>query len=185
MKENTHSRNQMIILTSTALMTAVMCILGPLSVPVGPVPISLTNLAIYLTLYVLDCKRSLIAYLVYLLIGCAGVPVFSAFTGGVQKLAGPTGGYLTGFILMILVAGSVIDKFWNSRIICILAMEAATWICYLTGTLWLSFSADMSFQAALAAGVLPFILVDLIKILIAACIGPVLKKRLTDAHLTL
>ena len=59
-------------LTSTAMMTAVLCIVGPLSVPIGPVPVSLTNLAIYLLIYTLDAKRSTIACLLYMLIGLAG-----------------------------------------------------------------------------------------------------------------
>ena len=78
-------------MTVTALMTAVTCILAPLSIPIGPVPISFTNLAIYLSLYLLGWKRGTISYLVYLLIGLVGVPVFSGFTGGIGKLAGPTG----------------------------------------------------------------------------------------------
>lgn len=87
-------------MVSTALMTAVTCILAPLSVPIGPVPISFTNLAIYLSLYLLDWKRGTLSYFLYLLIGFAGLPVFSGFTGGVAKLAGPTGGYIVGFIPM-------------------------------------------------------------------------------------
>lgn len=74
-------------MTVTALMTAVTCILAPLSIPIGPVPISFTNLAIYLSLYLLGWKRGTISYLVYLLIGLVGVPVFSGFTGGIGKLA--------------------------------------------------------------------------------------------------
>ena len=79
-------------ITVTALMTAVTCILAPLSIPIGPVPISLTNLAIYISLYLLGWKRGTISYLIYLLIGLVGIPVFSGFTGGPAKLAGPTGG---------------------------------------------------------------------------------------------
>ena len=75
----------------TALMAAVTCVLAPLSIPIGPVPISLTNLAIYLSLYLLGWKWGSVSYLVYLLIGMVGVPVFSGFTGGVGKLAGATG----------------------------------------------------------------------------------------------
>lgn len=74
-------------ITITALMAAVTCILAPLSIPIGPVPISFTNLAIYLSLYLLGWKRGTISYLVYLLIGLVGVPVFSGFTGGIGKLA--------------------------------------------------------------------------------------------------
>ena len=76
----------------TALMAAVTCILAPLSVPIGPVPISLTNFAIYLSLYLLDWKKGTLSYLIYLLLGLVGLPVFSGFTGGLAKLAGPTGG---------------------------------------------------------------------------------------------
>ena len=75
-------------ITMTALMAAVTCILAPLSIPIGPVPISFTNLAIYLSLYLLGWKRGTISYLIYLLLGLVGLPVFSGFTGGPAKLAG-------------------------------------------------------------------------------------------------
>ena len=84
-------------------MTAVTCILGPLAIPIGPVPVSLTPLAVFLSVYILGTKGGTLAYLLYLLIGAVGVPVFSGFTGGLGKLAGPTGGYLVGFILMALI----------------------------------------------------------------------------------
>ena len=80
------------------VMTAVTCVLAPFSLPIGPVPISLTNLAIYFSLYVLGTKFGCISYVIYLLIGFIGVPVFSGFTNGPGKLLGPTGGYLIGFI---------------------------------------------------------------------------------------
>ena len=116
------------------VMTAVICILAPFSLPIGPVPISFTNLAIYIALYVLGMKRGTISYLIYLLIGLVGVPVFSGFTGGPQKLFGPTGGYLIGFIPMAVIAGIVIDKCMKKWYFCLLAMIAGTWVCYLFGT---------------------------------------------------
>ena len=73
-----------------ALFAALTCVLAPLSIPSGPVPISLTNLVIYFSLYVLGWQRATITYLVYLLLGLVGLPVFSGFEGGVGKLAGPT-----------------------------------------------------------------------------------------------
>ena len=92
-------------ITMTALMAAVTCILAPLSIPIGPVPISFTNLAIYLSLYLLGWKKGTVSYLIYLLMGFVGLPVFSGFTGGPAKLAGPTGGYIIGFIVMAVIAG--------------------------------------------------------------------------------
>ena len=68
----------------TAVMAAVICVLGPLSIPVGPVPISFTNFAIYITLYVLGWKRGTVSYLVYVLIGMVGMPVFSGYSGGLD-----------------------------------------------------------------------------------------------------
>ena len=87
----TAPRSKTYEITMTALMAAVTCILAPLSIPIGPVPISFTNLAIYLSLYLLGWKKGTISYLIYLLLGLVGLPVFSGFTGGPSKLAGPTG----------------------------------------------------------------------------------------------
>ena len=146
-------KNNIRSITETALMAAALCILGPLSVPIGPVPISLTNFTIYLFLYLLDTKQVSIAYLVYMLLGLVGLPVFSGYTGGVPKLFGPTGGYLIGFLPMAVAGGA-----------------------------WLAYSTKMGFAAAFAAGVIPFILIDLCKIVVCAILGPVLKTRL--AHVS-
>ena len=177
-RENSNSNAHIRFITTTALMTAVICILAPLSIPIGPVPISLTNLAIYFTMYILDTKRGTIAYMIYLLLGLAGLPIFSNFTGGPQKLFGPTGGYLIGFIPMALITGLVVDRFYKKRILCIIVMEASTWICYLFGSAWLMVSMKITFKAALMAGVIPFIIEDFIKMVLAGIFGPVLKDRL-------
>ena len=164
-------------MTVTALMTAVTCILAPLSIPSGPVPISFTNLAIYLSLYLLGWKRGTISYLVYLLIGLVGVPVFSGFTGGLGKLAGPTGGYIIGFIAMAVIAGLVIDNCHN-RLLQLLGMIIGTIVCYAFGTAWFCITANYTVGAALAVCVVPFIPADLIKMVIAMIIGPMIKQRI-------
>lgn len=99
-------------LTLIGLMAALTCIAGPLSLPLpfSPVPISLTNLAIYFSVYILGMKRGTISYLVYLLLGLVGLPVFSAFTSGPAKLFGPTGGYLIGFIFIAQYRKGYNDK---------------------------------------------------------------------------
>lgn len=168
-----------------ALMAAVTCILGPLSltIPVSPVPISFTNLAVYFTVYVLGMKRGTISYLIYLLIGLAGIPVFSAFTGGPGKLFGPTGGYLIGFIFMALICGFFIEKWPSKLYLHFSGMVLGTAVCYLFGTVWLAYQANMGFYAALAAGVIPFILGDLVKIVIALLAGPAIRHQLKRAGL--
>ena len=163
-------KNKTYALTATALMTAVTCILAPLSVPIGPVPISLTNFVIFLSLYLLGWKKGTLSLLVYLLLGLAGLPIFSGFAGGISKLAGPTGGYIIGFI-------PIIDKS-HQRWIQIVAMIIGTAICYAFGTVWFCFQSGYTVAAALAVCVIPFIPADLIKIVIVTIIGPMIRKRL-------
>ena len=158
-------------ITMTALMAAVTCILAPLSIPIGPVPISFTNLAIYLSLYLLGWKKGTVSYLIYLLMGFVGLPVFSGFTGG------PTGGYIIGFIVMAVIAGLVIDN-CHKPWIQLIGMIVGTIVCYLFGTIWFCIVADYTFKAALAVCVIPFIPADLIKMIIAMIIGPMIKKRI-------
>ena len=164
------------------VMTAVICILGPLSLPIGLVPISFTNLAIYIAIYALEMKKGTISTILYLFIGFVGVPVFSGFTSGPPKLLGPTGGYLIGFVFMALIAGFFIDKFFNKWYLCIVGMILGTAVCYIFGTAWLAYQANLSAKAALAVGVFPFILGDLFKIILSAYIGPKIRKYLVQAN---
>ena len=77
-----------------ALMTAVICVLAPVSLPLGPVPVSLATFAILLTAYILGWKRGTTSILIYILLGLTGLPVFSAYGAGFSKIVGPTGGYI-------------------------------------------------------------------------------------------
>ena len=167
-------------LTMIGLMTAILCIMGPMSlvIPISPVPISLTNLAIYLAVILLGMRRGTIVTLVYLFIGFVGVPVFSAFTAGPGKLIGPTGGYLIGFIFLALIAGYAVDRFPGKIGWTALGMAIGTLVLYILGTAWLAYSAGMTFSQALFAGVIPFVLGDAIKIALAIMIGFPVKKRL-------
>lgn len=167
-------------MTAIALVTAVTCILGPMSLPIvfSPVPITLTNLVLYLSLYVLKTRKALISYVIYWLLGTAGLPVFSGFAGGLAKAAGPTGGYLIGFIFMIVISGWILERFPRRLWIHILAMAAGTAVCYLFGTIWLVLQMSIDFKAGLAMGVLPYLPGDAVKILIAATVGPMIAARI-------
>ena len=129
-----------------AVMAAITCILGPLSIPIpiSPVPISLTNLAIYLTVCLLGWKFGTISYLIYLLIGIAGLPVFSGFSSGFAKLLGPTGGYLIGFIPMAIICGFAFEKFSN-RGMQIVSLAIGTIVAYIFGTAWLAIEHTLPF----------------------------------------
>lgn len=178
--KNKFKVNQM---TIVGVMAAVISILGPLSVPIGIVPISFTILAIYISLYTLGMKKGTISVIIYILIGFIGIPVFSGFSSGPSKLLGPTGGYIIGFIFMAIISGFFIDRFFSNWYMCFLGMVLGTAVCYIFGTTWLAYQANMSASSALAAGVIPFIPGDLIKIAIATFIGPQIRKRLISANL--
>ena len=154
-------------LTLIGVMAAVICVAAPFSIPIGPVPISLTSLVIYFIIYILGAVQGTISYLIYLLIGLIGVPVFSGFTSGPGKLFGPTGGYLVGFIPMVLIAGFFIDRYGRNFGICLIGMILGTLICYGLGTYWLAHQTGMEIRAALFSGVIPFIPGDLVKIVLA------------------
>lgn len=169
-------------MSMTALLAAVICVVAPMVIPIGPVPITLANLAMYLAAYLLGPKWGTLSCLVYVLIGMAGVPVFAGFTGGAAKLFGPTGGYIVGYVWMALIAGLFIARS-QRRAVHIAGMLLGTAVCYMLGTLWYCVSMDSSVAAALALCVIPFIPGDLVKIAAAAVIGPMLRDRLTKAGL--
>lgn len=183
--QSLHSKSSTYQLTLIGIMTAITCILGPLSIPIpfSPVPITFTNLAIYLTAFILGWKKATISYFIYLLLGLVGLPVFSNFSGGPGKLLGPTGGYLIGFILMAFISGFFIETFYGNVTMYILGLILATAAAYLLGTAWLAYQMDLTFYQALMTGVIPYLLGDGIKIAIALIAGPMIRKRLLRANL--
>lgn len=170
-------------MAACAIMSALLCVLGPNSLPIGPIPISLTNLVIYLTVYILGAKGSVVSYLIYILLGAIGLPVFSGYQGGVGKIVGPTGGYLVGFIFIALIGGLVIEKtranIWFTGI----ALICATAITYLFGTVWFIAQMDCTWGYALSVCVFPFIPFDLGKIVVASVLGKAVRKGLMSAGL--
>lgn len=166
-----------------AIMAALMCVLGPMSIPIGPVPVSFTNLVIYLTVYLLGTKSGCVSYLVYMLLGVVGLPVFSGFSGGISKLAGPTGGYLVGFILMALISGFVLEQFRRQVIPTFIGMVAGTFFAYLFGTIWFVIQSQSTVDYALRVCVQPFIPFDLIKMVIAIFLGQAIRTALKKNNL--
>lgn len=162
------------------LMSAVICVLGPLSVsiPVSPVPVSLGLLGIYLAVSILGMKLGALSVGIYLLLGFAGVPVFTGFTAGVGKLLSPTGGYITGYLFMALICGLFVDKWGSRTLVSLLGMALGTTVCYLFGSVWLAAQMSLTFPQALAIGVLPYIPFDLAKMIFASVLGLQIRRRL-------
>ncbi len=181
MKEETVSAVQQ--LCFIALMAGVMCLLGPLSIPIGPVPISVMTLLIYLSVYILGMKMGTISCVIYLMLGFVGLPVFAGYTGGAGELLGPTGGYLVGYIFLTLVSGFLMEKMAYQRIWCLLATIAGTAVLYAFGTAWFVVLMDCSIGYALSMCVVPFLIGDLAKIVLAELVGQEVRRRLRAANL--
>lgn len=178
-----------------AVMAAVMCVLSPISIPIGPISITGGTLAIYLTACLLGGKWGTVTTLVYLLLGFVGLPVFSNYMGGAERLIGPTGGYLVGYLPMMFLAGTAASwaftrfRDQGSKGVAItlalqfLGMVLATAILYAFGTAWYCFQAGVDLQKALAACVFPFIPFDLMKMAVALLAGLPVRRRLEQAGL--
>lgn len=167
-----------------ALMTAVLCILAPISIPVfiSPVPISLGVLAIYLTAYVLSPLDATISVIIFILLGTFGLPVFSGYSGGLSKLVGPTGGYIIGFLFTVYIT-SLFIHMKKGIIFDVIGMITGLALCYILGTIWFSYQQGKGFIASLLLCVVPFLIGDAIKIIVAVILGTQINKRL--AHLDL
>lgn len=151
------------------LFTALICACAWVPpIPVGAVSMTLQTFAVYLTAGLLGAKRGTVSVLLYLAIGCLGLPVFSGGRGGIGILLGASGGYLVGFLAISLTVGLAVQMFGRKTIPLTLSMIVGTLFCYLLGTIWYVIAyAAVSFPEALALCVLPYLLPDLIKIVLA------------------
>lgn len=165
----------------TALMAAVLCVIGPLSVPIGAIPISLSNFVISMTVWLLGPKFGTLSVAIYLALGAVGMPVFSGYGGGLAKLAGPTGGYLIGYLAMAFIGGLFVEKSKGNPVISGIGLVIGVAVSYVFGTAWFVFQMGCELSYALAVCVYPFIAFDLAKVIIACVVGALLRKRLTQA----
>lgn len=167
-------------LTFISLLTALICVLAPFSMPLpfSPVPISFATLAVYFSAIIGGWKRGTISVIVYLLLGSIGVPVFAGWTAGFQKIAGPTGGYLIGYLFIAAIVGYFTDKYDGKASFSLVGIIAGTLICYLFGTIWLAAIMELSFVKALFIGIIPYLPGDAIKVAISLLCAIPLRKRL-------
>lgn len=168
-------------ITRSALFAAMLCMLCPLAVPVGPVPVTMGTFVVFLAGIVLEWKQAAAAVLVYLLAGLIGLPVFSGGRGGFGVFAGPTGGYLWSYLLMAILVSRMSKRGGWAR--AALANTFAALLCYLVGTIQFMAVADANLRVALALCVWPFMPFDVIKIIAAAVMGVRIRRRLHQAGL--
>jgi biotin transport system substrate-specific component len=140
-------------------------------IPLQPVPITGQTFGVLLIGALLGRKRGTLALLTYLAQGGMGLPVFAGGTGGLARLAGPTGGYLIGFVVAAFVVGWLSEKGWDRRFTTTaIAMLIGNAVIYALGLPWLA--AFVGWEAVLRVGLFPFIGGDLLKVILAAVALP-------------
>lgn len=151
--------------TLAGLMAALMCLMGPLTVPVGTVLLSLTTFGVYLSARVLDSRLAGVSTGLYVLLGLVGLPVFSGFSGGIGSLMGPTGGYVLGYGLLAVISGSARIK--NPYV----AMGMGTLLMYALGGIRLAHCLQWDGVQAFLAGIVPFLPGNGIKMVMAQMVA--------------
>ena len=172
MRKQTFNRAHTVAYCGLAI--ALITVSAWVTVPLGPVPFPLQTLTVALVLLTFPPKQALISVFGYLLLGAAGVPVFSGMKGGLAAFLGPTGGFLFGYAVASLLVMALL-KAWPQpqaskaqfvRLVAAGLLFMA--VSYALGWLQLMWVADLSPMAAFLAGLAPFILIDLVKIVVAA-----------------
>jgi biotin transport system substrate-specific component len=177
-----------------ALRFALLAVLGSvfvavsaqLTVPLWPVPITGQTLAVLVIGMAYGAPLGAVTLTLYMVEGIAGLPVFAKLSAGPHVLAGPTGGYIVGFIAAATFVGWLAERGWSrSFILTALAQFLGSGVIFAFGVPWLTLfyagpgaayiakaGAETAFGAALATGFYPFLLEDVVKVVLAACLMP-------------
>jgi biotin transport system substrate-specific component len=158
-----------------SLMAALTAAGAYLAIPIGPVPIVLQNLFIFLSGLLLGPVWGTASVGVYLLAGILGLPVFAGGIGGIGRFAGPTGGYLFGFLPAVCVIGFISNVSKTNVVRDLLAMICGSLIIYACGLSWLKILTNMTLGKTLAVGMYPFLPGDALKMAAAVPIAKALR----------
>lgn len=167
------SVNKTAKMTRMALMVAMNCVSAYIIIPLpfSLSPIALQTLIVNLTGYVLNAKQAFMTMLVYLLVGLAGVPVFTGGSAGPGKLFGPTGGYIIGFLFTAVFLAYFRGEKYSFKRYALLGCVIGIPLIYVFGVVQLKLITGMGWDKAIMTGALPFIPLDIVKCLAAAVIA--------------
>ena len=160
-------------ITECAIFVAILAIISQIALPIGPVPITLQVLALSLTGYYLGVKKSTVVIVTYLLLGIVGVPVFSSFQGGIQALLSYTGGFILGFVPLVIFCATC-----HERKIGIPIGIVGLLICHTIGILWYSYLSSQSVLNSFLVASLPYLIKDVILVIVGYYLARLIKKRI-------
>lgn len=154
-----------------ALGSAILAVCAWISIPIGQIPITLQTMGICLVAGLFRTKRGLMSVVVYILLGIVGVPVFSGFKSGLGVIAGPTGGYIVGFIFSALIVGLFSEKLGSKVWVLALSMALGITACYAFGSAWfyiyMHTKSAVTLSYVLGLCVVPYIIPDIVKIAVS------------------
>ena len=165
--------NELVICSLFASLTA---ILTQVSIPLPAVPITMQIFAVTLCGLVLGKRLGFISQTIYVLLGTIGLPLFSKFSGGVGIILGPTGGFILSFPIVAFVVGYFYEKF-KSTIGIMFGMMCSLLISYIIGTVQFCIVTNSDFIKGLTICVVPFIIVDIIKLSLSTLVGKSILRR--------
>lgn len=176
------SVNKTAEMTKMALMVAMNCVSAYIIIPLpfSLSPLALQTLIVNLTGYVLNAKQAFMTMLVYLLVGLAGVPVFTGGSAGPGKLFGPTGGYIIGFLFTAVFLAYFRGEKYSFKRYALLGCVIGIPLIYVFGVVQLKLITGMGWDKAILTGALPFIPLDIVKCLAAAVIAGPINRIFTD-----
>jgi biotin transport system substrate-specific component len=184
-KNKPHQSKRNLVRISLCAFFAALTAAGAfIAIPVGPVPIVLQNLFALLSGLILGPLLGAAAVGLYLLAGALNFPVFAGGGGGIARFAGPTGGYLAGYLLAAITAGIVNGgpNFKTPLFRLITAVIAGFLVIYFPGVFWLKVKTKLDWTRALSAGFIPFVPGDILKGIAAVLIAPRL-RRIAAGHI--
>ncbi len=165
-----------------AMFTAILAILSQVSIPMpSGVPITLQTFAVALIGVVLAWKFGAVSVIIYILLGAIGVPVFAGFSGGAQVLVNYTGGFIWGFIFMAALCG--VGSVMKNKVLGFVVGLAGLVICHLLGVLQFMIVMGMGFGESFALVSAPYLIKDVISVVLAFVVGGQIRKRLVKANL--
>ena len=169
-------------MTKMALMVAMNCVSAYIIIPLpfSLSPLALQTMIVNLTGYVLNAKQAFMTMLVYLLVGLAGVPVFTGGSAGPGKLFGPTGGYIIGFLFTAVFLAYFRGEKYSFKRYALLGCVIGIPLIYVFGVVQLKLITGMPWVKAILTGALPFIPLDIVKCLAAAVIAGPINRIFTD-----
>ncbi|MBM4276909.1 MAG: biotin transporter BioY [Deltaproteobacteria bacterium] len=167
----------------SSLMAGLMAVGAYIHVPIGPVPIVLTNLFVLLAGLLLGSRWGTASAGLYLFVGAIGVPVFYGGKGGLAHLLGPTGGYLFGFVLCAWITGFISERFRYSMIGGVIGVIIGSLAVYGLGVPWLKMITKMSWNKAWMIGMFPFLIGDALKAAVAIILARAVRPMLNRQHM--